>query len=497
MRKVFVVAILIGIIILLAYYFSRPKPLRPIAVTWQEVGIVRCFVDLNADGNDELFVIDHSGQWRWVQFSPTTTIRQKIPVPKGASLRHDIGITTLYRAQLLTFEPPQTHQVFIVTRQGKRWAVKDLGKLKGNEFVEVKDADHDGQVNDVVVWRGQTRKVFSRLKDGTIVERPDLPDWRADLDGDGKDDAVYAMFRQVSYLRTEEEVQVHFSSGRKATLRLWFPITIVDMDGDKVAEIVDQELISSLEYRLHCWRYRNGGWHKSSSPKFEFGDAWLGFPSEWRRTVLLRDEKGAYLLVVTKEGQRVKVWKVQWRKGKWTKRLMGEVPKHNAEFVYFVFIRVGRDWIVFGDISPPKWQKWLWDKVGQHLKRFLPFLQEPQLRFFVYGWDGKRRWTLLGRWNRRHFKGYQLADMDGDGKRELALAFPKKVLVAKFEDGRWQTGWVKVPFELQPILITHDGFRYGGREWALFQERDGNRCVAIALEGDGQQSKRHQPQRRN
>jgi len=44
------------------------------------------------------------------------------------------------------------------------------------------------------------------------------------------------------------------------------------------------------------------------------------------------------------------------------------------------------------------------------------------------------------------FLGVKSADMDGDRKQEVSIAFPKRVLVAKFEDGRWHTGWVEVPF---------------------------------------------------
>jgi hypothetical protein len=138
-------------------------------------------------------------------------------------------------------------------------------------------------------------------------------------------------------------------------------------------------------------------------------------------------------------------------------------------------------------------------KLGKPLQRFLPFLYEPRERFFVYGWDGKRRWALLGRWREGNFLGVQLADMDGDRKREVSIAFPKRVLVAKFEDGRWHTGWVEVPFVWYKPEPVGDffGFRYGGREWAIYQDRDSHHCIAIALEGDSQQSKRHQPQRRD
>ena len=495
MRKVFAVAILIGIIILLAYYFSRPKPLRPIIVTWQEVGEVWGFVDLDADGNDELLVLvwDESEQWWWVQFRPTFPIRQKIPVPKGSSLWSG------HRGQMLVSVHPKTRQAFLVTRQDRKWATKDLGILRRDDEVVIKDADHDGQVNDVVVWRGQTRTVFSRLKDGTIVERPDLPDWRADLDGDGKDDAVYCV--------SETEVHIYCSSGRKASLEL-FPktyITVVDMDGDKVAEIVSAEWLKEVGWRFHCWRYENRRWLKSSSPKFggmwyvASSDAFLSFAKAEEEMSLFRDEKGVYLLAVTLKGQHAKIWEVRWRGGKWTKRLIGEVPERNAYKI--LLARTGRDWIVCGEVSPPNWQKWLWEKVGRPLQRFFPFLHEPKKRVFVYGWDGKRRWVLLSRWWIKNLKGFdfQLADINGDRKRELSIALQRRVLIVKFEDGRWRTGWVELPFEpqlIQVILFTY-GFRYGGREWAIFQERDGNRCVAIALEGDGQQSKRHQPQRRN
>jgi hypothetical protein len=373
------------------------------------------------------------------------------------------------------FVHPKTRRTFLVTRQGEKWATKDLGILKGI----VEDADHDGQVNDVVVWRGQRRTVFSRLKDGTIVERPDLPDWRADLDSDGKKDAVY----QVS----ETEVHIHCSSGRKASLKLSPStfIAVADMDGDKVAEIVGAERLG-VGWCFHCWRYENGRWRNSASPKFG-GDAASRF-------LLFRDEKGAYLLAVTLEGQHARIWEVRWREGKWTKRLMDKVPEPCEEIA---FVRVGQHWIVIGFSSPPKWQKWLWEKIGHRLQRFLPFLHEPQGRFFVYGWDGKRRWALLGRWREDSLLGVKLADMDGDRKQEVSIAFPKRVLVAKFEDGRWHTGWVEVPFaEYEPIVDIF-GFRYGGWEWAIYQDRDSHRCIAIALEGDSQQSKRHQPQRRD
>jgi hypothetical protein len=470
MRKAFAIAVLVGIVALIAHHLSRPKPLRPIVATWQEVGRAKAIVDLDADGNDELLVQDKSEQWWWVQFRLPKPIRQKIPVPK------DTNWFTNFRGQMLVFVHPKTRRTSLVTRQGGKWATKDLGILNG---CAVKDADYDGQVNDVVVWRGHTRTVFSRLKDGTIVERPDLPDWRADLDGDGKEDAVY----QVS----ETEVRIHCSSGRKASLKLSPStfIAVADMDGDKVAEIISAERLK-IGWRLHCWRYENGRWHNSASPKFG-GDAALHF-------LLFRDEGGAYLLAVTLKGQHAKIWQVRWREGKWTKRLMGEVPEPCE---YIDFARMGRQWMVWGVLSPPKWQKWLWKKVGQPLQRFLPFLHEPQGRFFVYGWDGKRRWTLLGRWRKGNLLGVKLADMDGDRKQEVSIAFPKRVLVAKFEDGRWRTGWVEVPFVWYKPVGVFFGFRYGGREWAIYQDRDSHRCIAIALEGDSQQSKRHQPQRRD
>jgi hypothetical protein len=485
MRKAFAIAVLVGIVALIAYHLSRPKPLRPIVATWQEVGRVDAIVDLDADGNDELLVLDKSGQLWWVQFRLSKPIRQKIPVPKDAKW------FTNFRGQMLVFVHPKTRRAFLVTRQGGKWATKDLGILKG---CAVKDADYDGQVNDVVVWRGHTRTVFSRLKDGTIVERPDLPDWRADLDGDGKEDAVY----QVS----ETEVRIHCSSGRKASLKL--PpstfIAVADMDGDKVAEIVGAEDLG-VGWCFHCWRYENGRWLKNSSPKFgdmrwyvAGSDAFLGFAEAEEAMSLVRDEKGAYLLAVTLEGQHAKIWEVRWREGKWTKRLTGEVPEPCEKIA---FVRVGQHWTVIGFLSLPKWQKWLWEKIGQPLQHFFPFPHELQVGVFVYGWDGKRRWALLGRWRKGNFLGVKLADMEGDGKREVSIAFPKRVLVAKFEDGRWRTGWVEVPFaEYEPIVDIFV-FRYGGREWAIYQDRDSHRCIAIALEGDSQQSKRHQPQRRD
>jgi hypothetical protein len=128
-------------------------------------------VDLDADGNDELLVQDKSEQLWWVQFRLPKPIRQKIPVPKDAERFIN------FRGQMLVF------RTFLVTRQGGKWATKDLGILYG---CAVKDADHDGQVNDVVVWRGQRRTVFSRLKDGTIVERPTLRDWGLTWTATGK-----------------------------------------------------------------------------------------------------------------------------------------------------------------------------------------------------------------------------------------------------------------------------------------------------------------------
>jgi hypothetical protein len=182
MRKAFAIAVFIGIVALIAYHLSRPKLLRPIVATWQEVGRVITVVDLDADGNDELLVQDKSEQWWWVQFRLPKPIRQKIPVPKRCRMVHQFQRTNAgVRAS-------QNSSGFSHYPTGRKMGDERFGHLEG---CAVKDADHDGQVNDVVVWRGQRRTVFSRLKDGTIVERPDLPDWRADLDGDGKEDAVY------------------------------------------------------------------------------------------------------------------------------------------------------------------------------------------------------------------------------------------------------------------------------------------------------------------
>ena len=499
MRKGLTIAVLVGIVALIAYHLSRPKPLRPIIVTWQEVGRVIIVVDLDADGNDELLVEDQSGQLWWVQFRLPTPIRQKLPVTRDTrdGFRSHANCFANFRGQIWPFVQYRTRprRAFLITRQGGKWVLKDLGKFSFDDYdfgcaIWVTDADHDGQVNDVVVWRGRTRTVFSRLKDGTIVERPALRDWRADLDGDGKDDEVYEMLGRASYM---SEVRVHFASGRKLSLKPCFPIAITDLDGDKVAEIVGAEIVSDKEHRFLCWHYENGKWSKSESPKFVgsfvlIGDTELRFPLFW-------DEKGAYLLAMTLEGQHAKIWDVRWQKGKWTKRLMGKVPERNVSYIYLV--RKGQDWMVGGWASPPKWQKWLWEKVGQPLQRFLPFLREPRGRFFAYGWDGKRRWALLGRWRNDNLLDVKFADMDGDGKREISIAFPKRVLVAKFEDGRWCTGWVEGSFaDYRPIEDFY-GFRYGGREWAIYQDRDSHRCVAIALEGDSQQSKRHQPQRRD
>ncbi|MFA0738863.1 MAG: hypothetical protein LKKZDAJK_001982 [Candidatus Fervidibacter sp.] len=259
-----------------------------------------------------------------------------------------------------------------------------MGKFSFDYAIWVTDADHDGQINDVVVWRGQKRTVFSRLKDGTIVERPTLRDWGANSDGDGKDDEVYEMLGQASYMWIKAEVRVHFASGRKLSLKPCFPIAITDLDGDKVAEIVGAEIVSGKEYRFLCWCYENGKWSKGESPKFVgsfvlIGDAALRFPLFW-------DEKGADLLAVTLEGQHAKIWDVRWQKGKWTKRLMGKVPERNANNIYLV--RKGQDWMVGGWASPPEWQRWLWEKVGQPLQRFLPFLHEPQGRFLPMAGTG-------------------------------------------------------------------------------------------------------------
>jgi hypothetical protein len=491
MRKAFAIAVLIGIVALIAYHLSRPKPLRPIAVTWQEVGRVITVVDLDADGNDELLVLDKRRRLWWVQFRLPKPIRQKIPVPKDAEWFTKFK----FRGQMMVlFVHTKTYRAFLTTRQGGKWFLKDLGKVAS---VKVTDADHDGQVNDaIMVLKNGKRTVFSRMKDGTIVERPDLPSWQADLDGDGKNDAVYV----------KKELRVHFSSGHKASLKLppSIFIAIVDMDSDKMAEIVGVKGVIT-DRCFYCWHYKNGEWHKSSTLKFRemnwivlggdigFSDVFSsGFLPE-QAAVLFRDEKGAYLVTVTEKGPRVKVWEVRWRKGKWTKRLMGEIPQLNTMWVRIV--RVGQEWLVFGGASAPFWQWLLW-LLWEKVEPLQPLrLNPPESCFFVYGWDGQRRWTLLGRW--RGWKNYQLADMDGDGRQELTLVFPKRLLVVKFENGQWRTGWMEVPFaEYEPIGDSY-GFRYGGREWAIYQDRDSHRCIAITLEGDGQQSKRHQPQRRD
>ncbi len=480
-RKGLIVVILFGSVIFLAYYLSQPKPLRPIIVTWQEVGTVWSFVDLDMDGNNELLVQDEDKQWWWVHFRPTATVRQKIPVPKEVHLEDEVFISD--RAQLLAFCDFQTEQGFLIAWQSEKWLAKNLGKLKRNEDLVVCDADGDGKVNDVVLWRGQIWTVFSRMKDGTIVERTNLPNFQADFDGDGKDDAVYIV---------RGEVSVHLSSGHKTSLKTYaFPIATIDMDGDKVSEIVGVEWIMGNEWYFRCWRYENGRWRESSSPKLG-GINWSVINDDaLGKLTPFRDEKGTYLLAVTKDDKQVEVWEVRWQKGKWKKKLMGEVPEHFAEskhsiddFGFVDFMRVGRDWIVVGKVSPPKWQEWLWEKLGKHSQRFLTFLQKPQARLFVYGWDGKQKWNLLGRWSGKTFTDFCLADMDGDGKREFSIAFQRKVLVAKFEDRQWCKVWVKVPFVEYGTKIY--GFRYGGREWAIYQEWDSHRCVAIALENDSE-----------
>jgi hypothetical protein len=46
-------------------------------------------------------------------------------------------------------------------------------------------------------------------------------------------------------------------------------------------------------------------------------------------------------------------------------------------------------------------------------------------------------------------------------------------------------GWVEVPFVEYVFKEEGDipsGLRYGEREWAIFQEANSHRCVAIALE---------------
>jgi hypothetical protein len=65
----------------------------------------------------------------------------------------------------------------------------------------------------------------------------------------------------------------------------------------------------------------------------------------------------------------------------------------------------------------------------------------------------------------------------------LLSPFRTKVLIGKFEDGRWRKSWVEVPFvEYVHFSLSPLGLRYGGREWAVFQEAGTFRCVAIALE---------------
>jgi hypothetical protein len=341
MRKAFAIAVFIGIVALIAYHLSRPKPLRPIAVTWQEVGRVITVVDLDADGNDELIVEDQSGQLWWVQFRLPTPIRQKLPVPRDA-LWADANCFADPRGQIWPFVQSRIRprRPFLVTRQGGKWALKDLGNLGS----------------------------------------------------------------------------------------------------------------------------------------------------------LFQDEKGAYLLAVTVEGRQAKIWEVRWREGKWTKRLMGKVPERLQRSVSSV---QGTDWIVGRFFITAKMAKVAVGEDRTSPATLLSFPARTTRRFFVYGWDGKRRWALLGRWRWDKFLGIISADMDGDRKQEVSIAFPKRVLVAKFEDGRWRTGWVEVPFaEYEPIVDIF-GFRYGGWEWAIYQDRDSHRCIAIALEGDSQQSKRHQPQRRD
>ncbi len=388
----------------------------------------------------------------------------------------------LYRVggQIAVCKCPNTFQAF--TRKGGKWFLKDLGKVG---YAEVTDADYDGQVNDaIVVFKNGKRTVFSRMKDGTIVERPDLLSWQADLDGDGKNDAVY---------KTEQGVQVKFASGLKTSLKLP-PVcfAVLDMDGDKVAEIFGSDVWSRPNsFVFHCWHYRNGKWEVSSSPKFDRveivgSDFWFDFPlSDLPLLRVFRDRKGVYLVAATTKGRLMRIWEVRWRKSKWMKRLVGEVPKSDL-FEGIMLIRTGGDLLMLGIIQPPKWQRWLWDRIGRPLQRFLPFLSAPESQFSVWGWDGRQRWSLLGRWKEESFAGIQVlqqADMDGDGLWELGLAFPKKVLIAKFEDGRWRTSWVEVPFAgYEFIGGINSGLRYGGREWVICQDIDSHRCVAIALE---------------
>jgi hypothetical protein len=131
MRKALVIAVLISSVVLFAYcYLSRPKPLpkllRPIVVTWQGVGKVEGFVDLDADGNDELLAQDKDGQWWWVQFSPTAVARQKIPIPKDANCWPIIS-----RGQMLAFWHPQIRQALLITRQGKKMGNERFGQIEG------------------------------------------------------------------------------------------------------------------------------------------------------------------------------------------------------------------------------------------------------------------------------------------------------------------------------------------------------------------------------
>ena len=170
MRKSLVISIaIVGVVaisaVLFSHFFHQPKPLRPITVSWKEVGEVICFVDLDADGNDELLVVDRNRQYWWVQFRPHAFTRQKIPVPKNP-----FTSSLILRGQILALN--YSGRILFTTRQGEKWVLKELRGFT----IAIVDADHDGQFNDAVLWLEDKRKtVFSRSRDGVIVERPNLP----------------------------------------------------------------------------------------------------------------------------------------------------------------------------------------------------------------------------------------------------------------------------------------------------------------------------------
>ncbi len=542
-RKIIWIAVIVlfafqFLLVVIVWWQNRPVthcPLPLKQVTWElPSDLSLAVVDLDANGKDDLLMVDQKGHLWWSEWTGEPPRFEPIPVS------HLISFTI--SSQIIVAKTGKSE--CLITRSGNQWHKQIVTALNAR----VDDLDGDGQNNDVLLLTTpKTLEWWQRTKDGKFLRRDQLTlpkhynsmvvgivvgggyevwnrlslhglnsqgfvclenmrlRWKgafvnnlmwkdADLDGDGKAD-------HLEFWRWRDnrcELVINFANGKCQVLKLpslfYGPPFITDVDGDRRAEILFMEgPHESLRLRLFRFDLKRQKFLEWVSPTINV----MLVGEELFYSLLQQNNPNWSLLLTVKRGNywQVERWWVS-EKG-WQSELVTVLPKvvsskGDGVMEGWSVYQIGKVLLLVERREHPKWRRKFQDlfrdlcfKIGLNVA--FGEYQIPHRRLWV--WDEKKhRWLVLG---------YALPEIARDdvfrewvdlvklgSNEEFAILWWSSYSTAhigRFHNSVWQTINLNVPLQF-PINLW-DGERY----WAIFCyepidiDVKGKRWIAVTL----------------